>query len=360
MVPDVDLVGDEAWSQVRTALVEALRNALSQLPSAEALVMARLDARTRRRRRRVRQLMAPVRSRVEESLAELDKEADRLPVDVVRSVLGSDRVLDAGLRSRLRVELSEATSGLWFPYRPVLAVVQLTHGAWDRLVLGLSGSLPSWFGTLFAAGQQLRDAASFEAASSGLRDRVTAAAADRLGPLLRRFDRALVAVSGDDGGGTDRHSGVRLSGLTELQDVSGHIIDDVVEKHAISGVVANLSGLVATAIFWVLFAPPIVALYRGYLGAGMGAFGANDPGLAAFPTPTAGFWMTSVALSAMPVVLWTIAFVAMALGAGRVRRAGEEVRTGHDAAIDRLRSEGVIRLEVADPRLAEARFLLHL
>jgi hypothetical protein len=43
-----------------------------------------------------------------------------------------------------------------------------------------------------------------------------------------------------------------------------------------------------------------------------------------------------------------------------VRRAADEVREAHDAAIDRLREEGVLRLEVSDPRLAEARFLLRL
>lgn len=361
VVPDVDVSGVEAWEVVRATLVRALTAALASLPDPEALVTKRLDARTHRLRRRVRQLVQPVRDRVEASLSELESEGDRVPGHVVRAVLGSDRVLEAGLRGRLRVELSEATWGIWFPYRPMLAMVQLTHGAWDRLVLAMSGSLPSWFGTLFAAGRQLRDAATFEQAAAGLRDRVTATASDRLGPLLGRFDRALVAVAGGERSELAHHGAVRLEGLSELQEASGRIVDEVVARHAVSGAVANLAGLLSTAVFWVLFSGPIVALYRGYLGAGVVALtGTQSETLGLFPTPTLSFWMTSLALSALPAFLLTVLFVATMVSAGRVRRAADEVREAHDAAIDRLREEGVRRLEVSDPRLTEARFLLRL
>lgn len=358
VVPDGDVGGPEAWDDIRARLVAGLQAAIAAMPSPESLIATRLDARTRRLRRRVQQVLASVHTRVQQALDELETEAARLPADVVRAALGEERVLEAGLRSRMRVELSENTWALWFPYRPVLAVVQLTYGVWDRLVLAMGGSLPSWFGTLFAAGRQLWNAASFDAALAGLRERVTTSSADRLGPLLARFDRALAGVSG----GEPRSVGpgeVTLEGLSELQDASAAMVRDVVTRHTVSSWLANLWGLLCTALFWSLFSGPIVYLYRTYLSASSEVFLGGDP-VRSFPDPTMSFWLTSLALSLLPVLLATVIFVSAALSRRRLRRAAREVREAHEARIEALHQEGVLRLTLSDERLADARFLLQL
>lgn len=358
VVPDIDVAGPEAWDDVRSRLVGSLTSTLAAMPSRETLVTRQLTARTRQLRRHVRQALAGVHDRVQEALADLEQEAAQLPAEVIAAALGDDRMLEAGLRARMRVELAERTWALWFPYRSVLSTVQLTYGAWDRLLLAMGGSLPSWFGTLFAAGRQLWNASSFDTSLTALQERLTTSATDRLGPLLLRFDRALHEVTGGEHSRV-QPGAVRLEGLSKLQEKSVSLIDSVVARYTVSPFLANLWALLCTGLFWGLFCGPVIALYRRYLKAGTAALQGHVP-LGDFPTPSLSFWLTSLVLSLLPMLLTTTLFVSGSANRRRIHRAAAQVRADHNAAIHELQELEELRLVLSDERLADARFLLQL
>ncbi|MEL6344701.1 MAG: hypothetical protein AAFV53_16410 [Myxococcota bacterium] len=358
VVPDTAFVGDAVWPEIQQAVARALSAALRALPDPRSVSQKRIQARTHRFFLAVQRHLGPIDGRVRRSSARFEDEIDALTVACVRAVLGNDRILKAGIRGRLRSDLSEHTLALWFPFRPCMNLVQLTYGAWDQLIMGMAGSIPSWLGTIFAAGRQLRDAAHFEEATAGLQERLTVMATDRLRPLLVDFDHALQENARADG--PNRGYAVRMVGLSELQAASDHIIDDAIHQHRLAPLVANLAAAAGTAMFWALFSPPIISLYRHYFTSSAGAFRPENVPIDAFPAPPAALWLTSFLLSAIPLLLFTIVYISVAVGPKRVQAAADQIRQGHDDALRSLKNSGVLALKVADPRVEAARFLFQL
>ncbi len=295
----------------------------------------------------------------------LNDEATKLPAEVAEMLVGSGGPLRAAVRSSLRLSLLTDTAAFWFPYRSLLGLLNLTHGAWDRVFLSLSGSLPSLIGAVWSSTKNLvAQQGAEQDVRDGLQRRSAAAVTDRLGPLASRFRDEIAelrqrrpaasTIAGDD----SRSQVAYLSGIDTLQEQSQRIFYQEVERASATRTTAVLCGLAGTAIFWFLMAGPIVALYRGYFDASYTTLSHLAGDLEEFPRPEMSMMLTSLLLSILPTAIFAMFVLSFAQGRSRVDRVEQQIRQQHHEAIARLQREGVLRLRWDDPLLADAEFLL--
>jgi hypothetical protein len=359
---DQPTVGQQAAENVAARLQAELGNSWD----GDRRRSVRLTALDARFRAALHAVLADQLPGLTAAVRRLNQEATRLPIEVAESLVGRGGPLRAVIRSRLRMTLLTETAAIWFPYKSILGLLNLTHGAWDRVLLTLSGSLPSlvtavWTSTKNwsserGAQQDLRD---------GLQRRSAAAVAERLGPLVTRFRSELVELRNQTPTSvpslTETDSGAQvayLAGIDTLQESSQQIFDDEVERVSISRATAVLWGLIGTAIFWTLMAGPVFALYRGYFDASYESLSELHGDLDHFPKPELAMMLTSVILSLLPMALFAMLVLSLAQSRRRVVGAEQRIRQLHRDTIARMQSEGVLRLRWDEPILADAEFLL--
>ncbi len=295
----------------------------------------------------------------------LNDEATKLPAEVAETLVGSGGPLRAAVRSSLRLSLLTDTAAIWFPYRSQLGLLNLTHGAWDRVFLSLSGSLPSLIGAVWSSTKNLvAQHGAEQDVREGLQRRSAAAVADRLGPLATRFRDEIAELRQQRptrhsiGSDNSRSQVAYLSGIDALQESSQRIFHDEVERVAMSRTTAIVCGLIGTASFWFLMAGPVVALYRGYFDASFTTLRDMGGDLERFPRPDMSMMLTSLLLSLLPTALFSMFVLSFAQSRSRVDRAETRIREMHHETIAHLQRDGVLRLRWDDPLLADAEFLL--
>jgi hypothetical protein len=296
----------------------------------------------------------------------LNDEATALPTEIAESLVGRGGPLRAAVRSRLRLTLLTDTEAIFFPYRSILGLLNLTHGAWDRVLMSLSGSLPSLVSAVWSTTKNLSvERSAAEDIREGLQRRSAAAVADRLGPLANRFRDELselrdqkpakVKSFAEDG---SRSQVAYLSGLDTLQERSQRIFDEEVDSVSIRRTTALVCGIVGTLLFWFLMAGPIVALYRGYFDASLTTLRDLAGDLEQFPRPHFSMMLTSFLLSLLPTAIFAMIVLSVAQSRSRVGRAESRIRKMHHDTISRLQRDGVLQLRWDEPLLADAEFLL--
>jgi hypothetical protein len=296
----------------------------------------------------------------------LNNEATALPGEIAESLVGRGGTLRAAIRSRLRLMLLTDTPAFWFPYRSILGLLNLTHGAWDRVVMSLSGSLPSLVSAVWSSTKNLSvDRGAMQDIRDGLQRRSAAAVADRLGPLAARFRDELCELRQQRGlskpaiaSGETRSQVAYLSGIDTLQESSQRIFDEEVDGVAMSRWSALFTGMLGTALFWFLMAGPIVALYRGYFDASLSTLSEFAGDLDRFPRPDLSMMLTSLLLSLLPTALFAMVVLSLAQRNRRVRRAEQQIRERHHETIAALQRDGVLQLRWDEPLLSDAEFLL--
>ncbi|TWU51386.1 hypothetical protein [Rubripirellula reticaptiva] len=331
----------------------------------------------RRRSTRMSALDARFRSALHEILGDrlpdltaavrrLNTEARQLPLEVAESLVGSGGSMQAAVRSRLRLSLLNDTAALWFPYRTQLGILNLTHGAWDRVLMSLSGSLPSLVSAVWTSTKNFSmDRDAQDDVRDGLRKRSDAAVADRLGPLAIRFRDEVSALRDGKKHSTSslsdkpsRGQVAHLSGLDTLQEKSQQIFETEVDRVSMSRFTAMTCALIGTLIFWSLMASPVIALYGEYLDASLTTLRDLSCDLNAFPRPDFGMLLTSLILSVLPTALFAMIVLSIAQSRARVRAAEARIRSSHHDAIEKLQRDGVLRLRWDEPLLTDAEFLL--
>lgn len=296
----------------------------------------------------------------------LNSEATALPGEIAESLVGRGGPLRAAIRSRLRLALLTDTAAFWFPYRSILGLLNLTHGAWDRVLISLSGSLPSLVSAVWSSTKNFAsERGAVQDVRDGLQRRSDAAVADRLGPLAVRFRDELYELRQQKGTSkpailyqSAKSQVAYLSGIDALQETSQRIFDDEVDRVSLAGFGAVLSGLVGTVLFWCLMAGPIVALYRGYFDASYHALHELAGDLDRFPHPELSMMLTSFLLSLLPTALFAMVILSLAQGRRRVVRAEQRIRERHHETIGMLQRDGVLQLRWDEPLLADAELLL--
>lgn len=296
----------------------------------------------------------------------INDESRRLPGEIAESLVGGGSGLQAAIRSRLRLNLLTETPAFWFPYRSQLGLLNLTHGAWDRLLMSLSGSLPSLVSAVYTSSRNLvSDRDAQVSLQDALSRRSAAAVADRLGPLTRQFKNEIRALQGKSYLRTepgDRDSSVgrvaALTGIETLQEKSQAIFEDAIDRFSCPRSLAFLFGMIGTAAFWIFMAGPVVALYQRYIGASYSSLLEFGGDLEAFPRTDFSFWITCLLLSVLPTSLFAMVVLSWIQRRSRVAVAEGMIRQSHHDAIEKMQRDGVLRLTWDEPLLADAEFLL--
>ncbi len=363
LVADFEADGDEDQIEAQLVLDLQERLAKESMESLAATKANRMAAASDRLRRRVAKLIEQQVPHLSSSVRRLHTAADALPTQAIEAVLGSKQVLQTAIRDRVRADIIGGTSLLWFPYRTLLNLLGLTHGAWDRLLLSMSGSIPSIFGTFAAWAKNTR--ASNDAQREiqhGIRDQLNGQIQDRLQPAQQQFYRAIDRIRGNNADVRPRETAlsVRLSGVDELQAQARELFEFSIEQHRIPRPILQGLGLLATSVFWILFAGPIVSIYREYLSASYEAWTNNAATLNSFPHPSFSMFATAAALSVFPVLLIAMLVMSWFQRASRLQKMVEFVYSAELKKVEDLKQSGVIQLHYDDPLLASAEYLVNL
>ena len=364
LVSDFEISGQEQLSS--KAFVGDLIERLSTIGLTKNRI---LNTKERRTAAAIRKLGQDVRGVIHDELpqlsdavSQLNREADQLPERVISTLLGSESILETGIRMRLRAELISATSLLWFPYRTVMSTLNLTQGAWDRVMLALAGSVPSLFGALASWAKNIRQRQ--EVASElqdGIRKRTQEQVEDRLQPLCDQFHRAVLRMRPrEERTVRIEAGGMRLMGIEELQTQSQRIFEDAIHRRATSGWLAQIYAVIGVLLFWGFMAGPIVLIYQEYISASVAVLRGSASELSNFPHPTPNLIFTSVLLSLLPLLIYCMIVLTSALTKSKVRRVAREIVDEHHTTVAELRTKNVIRLDFEDELLAQAEFLLNL
>ncbi|MEL7336301.1 MAG: hypothetical protein AAFN70_08895, partial [Planctomycetota bacterium] len=392
IVPDFAIEGrdEAAVGQAAVAsIAQRLQSVLDDQWSGDQRKQIRLRALEERFTTALGSLLQDQLPRLTHAVQQLRSAAAKLPHDVAQSLIGDDNQMQTTIRWRLRLSLLSNTSMLCFPYRSLLGTLHLTNGAWDRLLMSLSGSLPSMVGTVWVSARNLMAGNTAQQDSqTALQKRAEAAATERLGPLMFQLRdsverlRSSQRLAGEptraaDQRATDRRGTINaesimtvdvdqmgrlnpadLLGLDSLQQHSHKLMDQAITRGGAGRWFATLAGLLGTLIFWALLTAPIVQMYREYLGAAFDSVSAAGGKIDSYPHPSAAMVMTCIMLSALPTALYAIVVMWSVQRLGRVKQIQDELEQSHRDTIDRMTREGTLRLQWSDPLLEDAEYLL--
>lgn len=367
LVPDFEITGNEDASA--TLFVGQLIDRLSDLELNELSLTSARDARLQSAQQRLRsdvaKLIGAELPQLSAAVDRLNRETESLPDRVLESLLGSSSVLETGVRMRLRARLVSDTSLLWFPYRTVMSTLNLTQGAWDRVVLALAGSIPSLFGALASWAKNARQSRDFNIElHDGIRQRTQRQVEERLKPLCDQFHRAVMKLRPQEerSKAIDEtlSSGMSLSGIDELQNRSQKIFDNAIATNATANLWVQLFACIGTLLFWTFMAGPIVVIYREYFSASLHALGGSETHLESFPHPSAGLMITSFVLSVLPLAIYCMVVMTATLSRRKIARVAKGIIREHELTISELKQSDVIHLEFEDDLLRQAEFLLNL
>ena len=362
LVPDFEADGDE--TKIGLAVARDLHTRLQSesLDDIAATRANRLSAATDRLRHRIGQMLDSQLPQLSAAVRRLHSEADALPSQTIETVLGSRVVLQSAVRGRLRTQMIADTGMIWFPFRTVLTVLGLTHGAWDRLLLSLSGSVPSIFGTFAAWARNVQQSRKINwEMHEGIRDLLNRQIQDRLEPVQAQFHRAVTRIRGSDqeNKSTSASPKIRLSGVEELQSRARSVFEWSVDKHQMPWLILQLFALIGTVIFWLLMAGPIVSIYRQYLGASYETLSGAQSSVEHFPHPSPALLFTSVLLSLIPMLIYAMIVLSWSQRRTKIHQIAESTYAEEVKLVDELKLSGVISLHYDDPLLEHAEFLIH-
>jgi hypothetical protein len=363
LVADFEADGDEDGIGMQLATDLRERLAKQTMESLAATKAHRLAAASERLRHRVGSLLETRVPQLSSSVRRLHTAAESLPAQAIEAVLGSKSVLKTVIRDRVRADIIASTSLLWFPYRTMLGVLGLTHGAWDRLLLSMTGSIPSIFGTFAAWARNWgQSRAAQHEVQNGIREQLHRQIQDRLEPAQQHFYRAVARIQGGANEFPEQPEElmIRLSGVDELQVRARETFDLIFEQQRAPKWIIQGLGLLATLIFWGLFAGPIMAIYRDYLVASYHAWIDSSSTSKDFPHPTFSMLTTAAILSALPVLILAMLVMTWFQRASRLNRISEAIYSAELKQVEELKRSGVIQLHYDDPLLRSAEFLVNL
>lgn len=377
LVPDFELAGSEqdgVGNAATEQLAAALRPQLSGGQIGQRRRGVRMQAERERFQHQVRSQLAEHLPKLALTVQHLDEATNKLPHDVAVELIGSGQALRAGIRARLRAEMLVSTAAIWFPYRTILGLLNLTHGAWDRVILALSGSLPSLVGAAWTSFKNLNESGNSFQTTGAIRQRSSSMIADRIVPLVNRFRSELSRIRPSGSGSNTEvqtasnrmladgqtHAdimGLELLGIDSLQEQTQRILDEEIANAAPSKKAIQFCGLVGSIIFWCLLAGPIVSLYRSYFSASYESISRLAENLETFPHPSAAMIFTSLLLSLLPTALFAMGVLTWVQRTTRQETAAAKIDARIKDSIGDLQAQGVLRVEFRDPILEDTRRL---
>ena len=151
---------------------------------------------------------------------------------------------------------------------------------------------------------------------------------------------------------------IRLAGVEELQARARSVFEWSVDRYQMSWLSLQLFALVGSAIFWLLMAGPIVAIYREFLSASYNTLSGSPSSVDNFPHPSPALLFTSVLLSLIPLLIYAMVVLSWTQRRSKINRIADSTYGEEVKLVDELKRSGVIALHYDDPLLEHAEFLI--
>lgn len=299
--------------------------------------------------------------RVSPAYADLEMMEAGLAAELVQKILGPDPQLEAGLRMKMRLLALSRTPGWFFPFRTFSGLFAITAGAWDRMAFAMAGSLPSLALLIFQTAKNTKRLAEMtDDVKAALAMRLESMARDDLGDRNRIFIRSINASLPDaTRRPEEKPPRTHFIGLERVTEESGVIFEKVIRKHVFGRVGLFIWGGLATLLFVGLLSGPLLAVYREFGHAWLGAFN-DSTGVRwqAFPTPSASMILTSLLLALLPVIFCALVVCLRTTPAVRVQSALVAAKAEHKSLLESLAHDKTIRLFSDDPIREASRVVL--
>ena len=362
-MPQEAIFGSEKTIELmRSRLRDSLTPVLGDARKLREAIEREMEQKLSNAKKLVHAELEDVRLRVGNSVELLDQATEKLCVTLREELIGDPTVLRAAIRRRLRADLIERTPLPFFPYRSLLGGLTLTAGAWDRLIFSITGSVPSIAMTFFQSAKNVFEMhKSSRRIKQGVSDRIRQIVQEELRGEVNTFRNALRAVL-DESTGTAKSetdtSQVTVHGIESIESESYRIIRQAIKRFRISVPFVWLFAAAGSGIFLYLMAGPIYSIYHDYIAAHTHVLFGENGSWKEFPSPPWSMMISSFALSIIPSAVIALIAVTLCCLRSRVNRITEQVTDDLDQRIREQAASGSFRIELSDPKLDSARYLL--
>jgi len=366
-IPDAGIAGENEARQLTRQLLSATLTPIIADPSTLGKHReSQLHQRIQLTRSQLSETLTEFRQRIGTPVEKLDQLSATLPDIVQKEVIGDTKQLNIGIRSRFRADVIERTPALLFPYRSVMGILGLTHGAWDKLIFTTLGSVPSLVMTAFHSVKSWSNTKDFE---QTLRDqskqRLNSLINDAYRDDIKNFSHALTAVTQETGVENEaqleeNQDVIQIHGLTGLEIDAQDIISEAVEKHSISCFILYFGGILSFLVFWLMLLGPALTIYTDYFASLVDTARTASKDWSNYPTPPASFWVTSLLLSLIPVGVISMIIMHITCRKGRVRKTSADIEAKIAGSIQGRIDSDKLRLVISNPKLDAAKTLLNL
>ena len=368
-IPDAGIIGEAETRQFTRQQLSATLTPLIADPSTLSKHReSQLQQRIQLTRTQLSEALIAFRQRIGTPVEKLDQLATTLPSIVQKEVVGDTKQLDIGIRSRLRADAIERTPSLLFPYRSLMGILGLTHGAWDKLIFTTLGSVPSLVMTAFHSVKSWSKTKDFEKTlREQSRQRLNSLINDAYRDDIKNFSHSLTAVTEETNQVEETELSqnqdfIAIHGLTGLEIEAQNIISESVNKHRISSFILFISGLLAFLIFWLMLLGPTIALYSDYIGSlnETAKTLSDSNGWENYPKPPASLWITSFMLSMIPAAMIAMFTMYLTCRRGRITKTTTDIEAKIAESIKSRIESDKLRLVINNPKLDAAKTLLNL
>ncbi len=361
-IPDAGIAGDEEARATTRQLISAALTPLLADPATLAKHReSQLQQRIQLTRSHLSETLTDFRQRIGTPVEKLDQLSATLPEIVQKEVIGDTAQLHIGIRSRFRADAIERTPALLFPYRSLIGILGLTHGAWDKLIFTTLGSVPSLVMTAFHSVKSWSKTKNFEQTlRDQSRQRLNSLINDAYREDIKNFSHALTAITDDSEeiSLNEKVNVIEIQGLTGLEIEAHEIISQAIKKRRISGFTLWLGGISAFSVFWAMLLGPSIALYADYFSSLNETAKSLSDDWAHYPTPSASFWLTSLMLSLIPAGIISMIVTYLTCRRGRVTHTSTDIETEISSTIRNRIDSDKLRLVINNPKLDAAKTLL--
>ena len=366
-IPDAGIAGEtETRRLARQQLSASLTPLIADPNTLGKHRESQLHQRIQLSRTQLSDSLEEFRQRIGTPVEKLDQLSATLPDIVQKEVIGDTKQLEIGIRSRFRADVVDRTPALLFPYRSIMGILGLTHGAWDKLVFTALGSVPSLVMTAFHSVKSWSKTKDFEQTlREQSRQRLNSLINDAYRDDIKNFSHALTAVTQETGfeekNQLDQNQDIiQINGLTGLEIETQEIIGETIEKHSISCFVLYLGGTFAFLIFWLMLLGPALTIYTEFFSSLIETIRSTSTNLDSYPAPSASFWFTSLILSLIPAGIISMIIMHITCHRRRVRKTAKSIEAKLAGSIQGRIGSDKLRLVINNPKLDAAKTLLNL
>ena len=296
------------------------------------------------------------RTKVKKSADDLDSAFKELPNAIALKLIGDDRTLRAGIRTRLRTAYVDETHSALFPFRSLLQILSLFSGAWDRLAFASLGSVPSFVLSIVQATKNAKDAKKVK---NSIKKHAENRLKESIRPKLNKFSDAIASYSKESELITPRNPKPEVE-LTGINDLSASV-EKLFATRVNEGLpkMHFLLSLPAILAFWGLAIGPIWETYNRYGQAWMESlFSATDIDIFKYPVLSFSTISSTLLHCLMPPTI--IAGIALVLLCRKssTDNIASTIRKDYDSKVDEMIKDEALAMHINDKRLEASRILL--